>query len=146
MLHGLQHLRVTEHQSRAAQSGAHIRLQLFIGNVALPRQDHAAGRLIQHAAGHDGMAEIVLSLLLQRKEVQQHLDTQPIADIREVKALFAGLVVHHPQIQLPVVEPAVHPVHLAGHRQGGAALLHGDGGQIAVPAAKAQFEGHRRKI
>ena len=89
------------------------------GDVPLGPSDQIPGRVIQHPRRHNsGYPKQRLSLLLEGEEIQQHLDAQPVPHIREVEGLAPGLVVHHPQIELAVVEPAVHPVHLAADGEG----------------------------
>ena len=83
---------------------------------------------------------------MQGKEVQQHLDVQAHADIGQVKFLFAGLVVHHPDVQLVVLDPAVHPVHLAPYPQLAAGLGDGHGRQRPVLPAEGQLKGHGNKV
>ena len=102
--------------------------------------------MVQHPRRDNGVSEAGLSLLLQREQIQQHLDPQPVPHIRQVKGLAPRLIVHHPQIQLPVVEPAVHPIHFSADGEGGVPLLNGDGRQCAVPSAEAQFKGHGLEI
>ena len=85
------------------------------------------------------------TLVFQRKEIQQHLDTEAVPQVGQIEALFAGLVVHHTQIQLLVMDPAVHTVHLTADREGRVSLTNGDGRQFTA-AAKTQFEGHGAEI
>ena len=102
--------------------------------------------MIQHPRRNDGVSEAGLPLLLQREQIQQHLDPQPVPHIRQIEGLAPRLIVHHPQIQLPVVEPAVHPVHFSADGEGGIPLLNGDGRQCAVPSAEAQLKSHGLEI
>ena len=83
---------------------------------------------------------------MQGEQIQQHLYAQSVPHIRQIKGLFAGLVVHHPQIELAVLQPAVHPVHLAAHGKSGFSFRHGDGGELPVLAAEAQLKGNGPEI
>lgn len=101
---------------------------------------------IEDARRLDGIAAEELSPFVpQRKEIEQHLQAEPVAQLREVKALRAGLVVHHAQIQLTVLEPAVHTVDLADHAQLLPRLADGHGGKLSV-RAEAQLKGQRLEI
>ena len=143
VLHSPQHLRVRQHHAAAAQLLLQGSLELFRLDAPVLFQDHLPGRVIQYPRRHNGIAEIAAALLLQSEQVQEHLNAQAVPQVRQVKGFFPGFVVHHPQIQLSVVEPAVHPVHLAADGQGLISLGDGNGGQLPVPAAEAQLEGHR---
>ena len=83
---------------------------------------------------------------MQGKEVQQHLNIQSHADVGQIEFLLAGFVVHHPEVQLIVLDPAVHPVHLAAYPQFPVRAGNGDGRQRSVLSAESQLEGHRDEI
>ena len=83
---------------------------------------------------------------MQGKEVQQHLNIQSHADVGQIEFLLAGFVVHHPEVQLIVLDPAVHPVHLAAYPQFPVRPGNGDSGQRSVLPSEPQFEGHGDKI
>ena len=68
-----------------------------------------------------------------------------MAQVAEVKGLFAGLVVHHPEVQLSVLQPAIHPVHLPVDGEGGVVRPDGDGGQL-TPLPEREFKGHGHKV
>ena len=91
------------------------------------------------------MAKVLFSLLLQGKEVEKHLNVQSHLHRRQVEGLFAGLVIHHPEVQLAILYPAVHPVHLATQPQLGVRLGHHHGGQGTI-VAEGQFKFQRDKI
>ena len=148
VLHGPQHLRLAQQHAGTPQLPPQHSLQLLRRDAAGPsREMIVPRRRIQHAGRHTPASRnMPAALLLQGEQVQQHLDTQPVPHIRQVECLLAGLVVHHPQIQLSVLYPAVHAVYLAPHRQGRAALCHGDGRQLAVLPAEAQLEGDGPEI
>ena len=121
-------------------------MQSLRGDAPLRRQNLVPGGEIQHACRLDLLAEKFRPLLLQGKEVQQHLDIQSHADVGQIKFLLAGFVVHHPQVQLVVLDPAVHPVHLAAYPQLPVRTGNGDGRQSSVLPSEAQLEGHGDEI
>ena len=82
---------------------------------------------------------------MEGEEVEEHLNVQAHADRREVKGLFAGLVVHHPEVELPVLHPAVHPVHLPPYPQLPVRLGNHHGGKVP-PVAKGELEGQGDEI
>ena len=145
MLHGPEDLRLRQQQSGTAQQLLPFALQLFRRNVPLHRQNLIPGRQIQHARRFDLPAEVSSALLLQGEEIQQHLDIQTHFHRRQVKGLFAGLVVHHPEVELVVLDPAVHPVHLAADAQLRVGLGDDYCRQLA-PVAEGQFEFQRHEI
>ena len=84
---------------------------------------------------------------LEGEEIEKHLDVQAHADRREVEGLFAGLVVHHPEVELPVLQPAVHPVHLAPYPQLAVRLGDHHGGEVRFRAvSKGELEGQGDKV
>ena len=89
----------------------------FAVRVSVESQQNAFGGDVHHPGGHDLMLIALLSVRLQGKQVQQHLQTLPIPDIRQRELLVAGFVVHHPQVQPALVDPAVHPVGNSGQGQ-----------------------------
>ena len=89
---------------------------------------------------------MLLPLPFQGKQVQQHLNAQSVLHIEQAEGLPPGLIIHHPQIEPAVLDPAVHPVHLAHQAQGDVLPLHGHGGQIRLPAAEAQLKLHELEI
>ena len=146
VLHGRQHVRLGQHHAAAPQLPPQGRLQLFRRDGPVGPQYHVPGGQVQHPRRFDGATEVRSAALLQGKQVQQHLYAQAVPHVRQVEGLFPRLVVHHPQVQPAVLQPAVHPVHLSRHGQGGIPLGDGDGGQLAIPAAEAKLEGHRPEV
>ena len=61
-------------------------------------------------------------------------------DICQVKRLAPRLVVYDSQVEPPVVDPAVHPVHKAGDADGDPVHVQLHRGQV-LAAAEAQFKG-----
>ena len=82
---------------------------------------------------------------MQGKQVEQHLNVQPHFHRREVKCLLAGLIVHHPQVQLPIPNPAVHPVHLTADPQHSIWLRNYHGWQGSI-FSERELKGQRHKI
>ena len=114
---------------------------LLLGQPSVLAEVREPGGEILNARA-DGLAPQQLpTALLQGEEVQKHLQSHAVVHIAVVKILFAGLVVHNPDIALPACVPGVHPVHEAP--EPGLHLLTGDGhgGQVAV-GAEVQLEGH----
>ena len=146
MLHGLQHRRVLQEKSGAFQRLFPLLLQSLRGDAPLRRQNLVPGGEIQHACRLDLFSEKFRPFLLQGKEVQQHLNIQSHADVGQIEFLLAGFVVHHPEVQLIVLDPAVHPIHLAAYPQFTVRTGNGDGGQCSVLPSEPQFEGHGDKI
>ena len=66
-------------------------------------------------------------------------------DISEAEGLPACLVVHHAQVEPPVLLPAVHPVHKTGDGEGQVPHLHAHGRQV-LSAAEAEFKGEGHKL
>ena len=64
-----------------------------------------------------------------------------VPDIRQIKGFAPRLVVHDPQIEPPVVLPAVHPVHEAGDADRHAVHTQLHRGQV-LPRTEAQLEGN----
>ena len=62
-----------------------------------------------------------------------------------MELLGAGLVVHHLEVQGVAANVAVHPVDLAAHHQGDAALPEGQGRQVAL-FSELQFKANRAEI
>ena len=89
--------------------------------------------------------EVGLSFLLQSEEIEQHLDIQAHLHRREVEGLPAGLVVHHPEIQFAVPDPAVHPVHLAAQTQLAVGLRNHHRRQIS-PVTEGELKGQGHEI
>ena len=146
VLHGPEHLGILQHQAAAAQLLLNVGFDLSRRRIPLFRDDHVPGGQIQHPRRHHRHAEVLLPLPLQRKQVQQHLDTQTVLHIGQAEGLPPGLIVHHPQIELAVLDPAVHPVHLTHQAQGDVLPFHGHGRQVRLPAAKAQLKLHKLEI
>ena len=145
VLHGLEHLRVGEQQPRPAQLLFPHGLELVRRDIPLGGEDLVPGGEIQHPGGLDVHAEPLPALLFQGEQVQQHLNVQAHPDGGQVKGLFAGLVVHHPEIQLVVLHPAVHPVHLAADPQLRVRLA--DRHRRQLPAvAEGQLEGQGHEV
>ena len=117
MFHGLEYLRLRQNQAAAAQFLLPPPGQLLRRDAALRGQNLIPGRQVQHAGRFHRTVEVGLSLLLQSEEIEQHLDIQAHLHRREVEGLPAGLVVHHPEVQFAVPDPAVHPVHLTAQAQ-----------------------------
>ena len=115
VLHSPQHIRLRQQQTGALQFLLPHGRQRIRQNVPLRCQNVVAGRQIQHTCRFDFFSEILLARFLQREQVQQHLNIQSHPHRRQIKGLAAGLIVHHPQIQLIILDPAVHTVHLAAH-------------------------------
>jgi hypothetical protein len=80
----------------------------------------------------------------QSEEIQEHLQSQSMVNFRIVKALFAGFVVHHPQVALALMDPLVHTIHKTGQAQLHT-VGHLHGRQLLAPA-KAQFKPGRGEI
>ena len=98
-----------------------------------------------HASRNRLAAKNILPLLLQSKEVQQHLQSHTVKNIAIVKILLSGLVIHNPE-EIGAANPiSIHPIHktdeLGLHIPGG----HLDGGHFPIPA-KAKFKVHRLKL
>ena len=113
MLHGLENLGRRQEEAGAAKLLLPFGLELLRGDVPLSGEDVVPGGEVENAGGLDCFAKMGGAGLLEGEEVEEHLNVQAHADRREVKGLFAGLVVHHPEKELSVFQPAVHPVHLA---------------------------------
>ena len=146
VLHGLEDLRLVQQQSGALQRLFPLLFQIFGRHVPVQAQNLVPGREIQHPGGFNIPAEVLLPLFLQGKEVQQHLNVQAHADIGQVKFLFAGFVIHHPDVQLVILDPAVHPVHLAPYPQLAAGLGDGHRRQRPVLPTEGQFKGHGNEV
>ena len=108
--------------------------------------DHILCREIQHPRRHHRHSEVCLPLLFQGKEVQQHLYAQAVLHLAEVKGFFPGLIVHHPQVEPPVLYPAVHSVHLAHDPQGDPLPLHADCRQIRILPAEIHLKLQQLKV
>ena len=66
-------------------------------------------------------------------------------DRSQIKGLFAGFIIHDPEVQLIILDPAVHPVHLASQTK----LCSGFGdhhGGKGLPFSKAQLKGQGHKV
>ena len=124
----------------------HRALDLLLRGIARQIQQLFPCGKIEDPRRLNGIAAEELSPFIpQRKEIEQHLQAEPVAQLREVKALRAGLVVHHAQKQLTVLEPAVHAVDLADHAQLLPRLADGHGWELSV-RAEAQLKGQRLEI
>lgn len=55
-------------------------------------------RQVQHSRRLHRRPKIVPAVPLQCEKIQQHLNTQAVAHIRQIKSLFPGFVVHYSQI------------------------------------------------
>ena len=146
MLHGGQDLRFAQQHTGTPQLAPQHILDLVRRKRPVSLQDDIPRRHIQHARRLHRPAEGAAPLPLQGEQVQQHLDAQSVPHIRQVECLFAGLIVHHPQIELAVLDPAVHPVHLAADGQALIPLGDGHGRQLPVLSAEAQLKGHGLEI
>ena len=99
VLHRLQDRRVLEHHAAAAQLLFECFFNLFGLRIARAAQHRLARGRVENARGNDLVsAEKHLSLFFKCKEVEQHLEPQPVAQLGEVEALLARLVVHDAQI------------------------------------------------
>ena len=99
VLHRLQDRRILEHHAAAAQLLFARFLDLFRRGVTRAAQHRLARGRIEDARRHDLLpAEKCPSLFLERKEVEQHLKPQTVAQLGKVEALLACLVVHHAKV------------------------------------------------
>ena len=147
VLHGLQHRWLRQQQPGALQLLLPLAGQLFRRDIPFHAQNLVPGGQIQHASRFDLMAKVGLSLFLQGEQIEEHLDIQPHLHRRQVEGLFARLVVHHPQIQLAVLYPTVHPVHLAADSQLSVRLRYHHSGQRAVVAeGQLKFQGDKVRM
>ena len=87
-------------------------------HVPPPPDDHVPGGEIQHAGLLHGLPVEALPPLFQGKQIQQHLQPQAVKHLGQIKGLPPRLIVHHPEIQLVVLHPSVHPVYTSGNGQG----------------------------
>ncbi|MPM71189.1 hypothetical protein SDC9_118152 [bioreactor metagenome] len=145
MLHGLQNLRLVQQKAAAAQCLRPLLRQSLRGHVPLLRQNLIPGREIQHSGGNHLPPKIGAALIFQREQVQQHLDVQSHADLRQVEGLLPGFVIHHPEVEPAVLQPAVYPVHLPVYPQLPVRFRYGDGGQRPL-VPKGQLKFHRHKV
>ena len=112
-----------------------------VGVAAAIHQGGAGGH-VQHSGRDEGLvSKQGLAVAAEGEEIEEHLQSPPVLHLRKVEGLLAGLIVHHTQVALSLVLPAVHPVHKAGQTQGNAVLLYLHGGQL-LPAAEAQLQPH----
>ena len=140
-LHGLQHRPIGEDQSPADQLFVHCLLPLLLAHGPAAPDHRVPGRQVKHPRPLYRQSVEPLSPLLQGEEVQKHLEAQAVPHLRQVKAFTAGLVVHHPEVEPPVLHPAVHPVHEAGDADGNPLRRQLHRRQLP-PAPKAQLKGN----
>ena len=81
----------------------------------------------------------------EREEIQQHLQVPTLYHVAEGKLLAAGLVVHHAQVELPLVQPPVDPVGDADEGEPLPAFPEGDGRDVLC-LGEIQFKVQRRKV
>ena len=146
MLHGTKNIGILQHEAAAAQFLLNVGFNFCRGSSPFLRNNNIPGGQIQHTRRHHRQAKVPLALLLQRKEIQQHLDAQTVLHIGEINSFLAGFIVYHTQIQLAVLDPAVHTVHLTHQTQRDVLPLHTHGGQIRVPPAKTQLKLHEAEV
>ena len=140
VLHGGQHIRVGQHHTLPAQLGIHLFLPGLVAHGPAPRHHRVPGGQVEHPGPGHRLAVDRLSLPLQREQIEQHLKAHTVPDVGEVKGFSPRLVVHHPQVEPPIVFPAVHPVHKAGDTDGDPVHTQLHRRQV-LPAAKAQLKG-----
>ena len=117
MLHRPDDLRIAEHKAAAAQTLAALFLKLGVAYIPVLAYHSVARRNVQHSGRDDLLAVQKLSVLAQREKVQKHLQVHAVQHVREVKFLAPCFVIDNAQIQLAIVQPAVHPVGNAGEHE-----------------------------
>ena len=111
-----------------------LRIHLAIrGKVGHP------GRKILYTRRNGIAAQQVLSVVFQRKQIQQHLQAHTIEHIAVVKILSAGFVIHHPVVVRALPVPGIHPVHKAPENGIHAPIGNGNG-RKAFPSAEADLK------
>ena len=139
-LHGGEHLRVVQHQAAAGELLVQLLAPGLVAHGAAPTDHRVPGGEVEHTGPLHRPAVVLLPPVLQGEQVQEHLKPQAVPHLGEVEGFFARLIIDHSQIELSVVDPAVHPVHKAGDAQGHP--VHGElhRGQLP-PLSEAQLEG-----
>ena len=130
LLPGLQQGLVIQHQAAAADLLHPLLLRLVVLRGPAEGDHGVPGRDIHHPRGDDLMAVALLPVGLQGEKVQQHLQAHAVPHVGQAELLPAGFVVHHPEIQLALMEPAVHPVGNAGELQAPLPFPQFDGGKV----------------
>ena len=115
MLHGVQHGGIVEQQAGAAHRAGALSGRLLGREPAVGRDEHVARRNVEHARRHDLVPVARGAGALEREEVQQHLQPHAVPHVRERERLAPGLVIDDAQVELAVVQPAVHAVGHAAH-------------------------------
>ena len=115
MLHRVQHGGVVEQQAGAAHRAGALFGRLLGREPAVGRDEHVARRNVEHAGRHDLMPVARGAGALEREQVQQHLQPHTVPHVRERECLAPGLVIDDAQVELAVVQPAVHAVGHAAH-------------------------------
>ena len=115
VLHGMQHGGIVEQQAGAAHRAGALFCRFLRREPAVGRDEHIARRDVEHACRHDLVPVALRTRALKCEQVQQHLQPHAIPHVRERERLAPGLVVDHAQVELAVVQPAVHAVGHAAH-------------------------------
>ena len=132
MLHGLDDLGFRQDQTAAVQLSGLLRHDLLVREALVRAHKDIVRRYIQHARGDDLLAVALGAVLLQREEIEQHLQPHALPHVGEREFFLSGLVVHDPDVELAAVLPAIHAVGRAGENKFVLAAADADRRQIGV--------------
>ena len=131
MLHGLQDRLVLQDEALAAQLLAALGVGLADVFAGLEPDHIAAARHIERPGRLHGMASLFL-VLLQGKEIQEHLQVLAVKQVGIGEILAAGLVVDDAEVGRAVLFVGIHAVDLAGEQTVAAGGMVDDGRHLAA--------------
>ena len=143
VLHGLDDLGFRQDQTAAVQLSGLLRHDLLVREALVRAHKDIVRRYIQHARGDDLLAVALGAVLLQREEIEQHLQPHALPHVGEREFFLSGLVVHDADVELAVVLPAVHAVGRAGENKFVLAAADADRRQIV---GKIQLKVERAEV
>ena len=145
VLHRVQHGGIVEQHAGAAHRAGALFGRLLGREPAVGRDEHVARRNVEHARRHDLVPVARGAGALKREEVQQHLQPHAVPHVRERECLAPGFIVDHAQIELIVVQPAVHTVGHAAHVERYLAVRERDRRDL-LGVCEVEFKIQRHKV
>ena len=96
----------------AAKLLAPLCLCLIFCDILLRRNHGVSGGYVHDPGGDDFLSVEAAALLLQGEKIQKHLKAHAVPHIGKGELFLAGFIVHHAKIELVLMDPPVHAVHL----------------------------------